>query len=1115
MDGPGWRVGSRFGPYELRALLGRGGMGEVYEAYDTVENRVVAVKLLPGRYADDPAYRERLGRETRSVALLGSPHIVPVNGWGVIDGALFIDMLLVPGGDLRAILRTQGPITAERTMKIVDQIAAALDAAHAEGLVHRDVKPANILVTEADFAYLADFGVVHTEGDAAVATNGAVSSYIYTAPERFADGAVTGFADVYSLTCVLHECLTGTTPFPASSINGLIRAHRSEPPPRPSQRRPGLSPAVDEVIARGMAKNPAERYATAAALAQAARIALAAAPAPTGPTFVVRTPDPSRFGQTESVAPASSLIPPEATGEFSIIPTAATAVDLTEIQFAPLPSARQEPAAPVPMRPFPDAHLYPEDQRYGEAETSAPDPQWSPSISGPYPPAPSGPLDAVAPPTRKYGAAVPEPQPPVAPTISRAPSEPAPRTARYGAAAAPDMNRRFEPVAAPLDAYASGPRGHEEPQGYGTGSPSYAGDPEGYDDPQDYRGESQRYTAGTDGYDSSPDYAARAPESFDTGAQGFASESQGYAAATRGYGAESQGYDAQAYSAGPHGYAGADGPVAQGFDADEQGFSNESRGYDAQAYSTGPGGYAGGGADASEVHGFAGARDFSNQPHDHAAATREYRSEPQGFDARSHEYPGEPQSYSAGAPGFGGGSHGDDSGALGYDAVGRQGARGGSGFDSGARDHGEAARHGDLNSPAYGGPGNRDAGTGDYDATVLRQDVSSPERAWEGDAAARDYDATVLRGVASPQGHDGAAWYNDAGGPGYAAGAPEYDTTLLPGNPQAPAYDSGARGFDGHGRREDVGGYGGAPVAGGESGYETTVLRGDAAAPGFDSGAAGYDATVRRGDPGSREYDPTVLRHDVAPQEYPAPEGGYAAETRSYDEPGYQAPGAYPDAAGFAGAQAYSDYRPEQHPGAPYGPEGYGGQGEYEYEQGPYTDDYPDAPYRQESRRRSIAAPLLITAAVIVVLAVAGAIGWTMLRSTPDTDVQDQAGPAATAVAPRGTTPGGAAPSAPSSTSASSTSTAALPAGAKTCSTGRPVPGSFTQSATGSEVTSCPFAEAVRQAYAESAAATSSRAPRSVVAVSPVTGRSYTMNCVAEGQVVICSGGENAVVYIY
>ncbi|MEU6184736.1 protein kinase [Nocardia sp. NPDC047038] len=386
MQEPGPRTGTRFGPYELRSLLGKGGMGEVYEAYDTVKDRVVAVKLLSEELAKDPMYQLRFRRESQAAARLAEPHVIPIHDWGVIDGVLFIDMRLVRGVDLRTLLRGKGPLSPARAVGIIEQIASALDAAHANNLVHRDVKPANILVTDADFAYLADFGIAHTEGDSAVTLVGmAVGSYIYMAPERFDVGPVTGRADVYSLACVLHECLTGATPFPAASMNVLIKSHMSDPPPRPSAQASGIPAALDEVVNRGMAKDPADRYPTATALARAARAALTSAPA-TGPTLVVRAPDRSQQ--------AGAAVAPESTGELPVIhPSAPTVVRPTEFQFTPLPSADapEPPRAPFPpevdlppIRPFPDAHLYPETQAYLEAAG--------------YPQAP----EPAAPPTRVY-----------------------------------------------------------------------------------------------------------------------------------------------------------------------------------------------------------------------------------------------------------------------------------------------------------------------------------------------------------------------------------------------------------------------------------------------------------------------------------------------------------------------------------------------------------------------------------------------------------------------------------------------------------------------------------------------------------------------------------------
>lgn len=304
MDGP--RIGTRFGPYELRSLLGRGGMGEVYEAYDTVKDRVVAVKLLSPGLAKDPMFQERFRRESQAAARVAEPHVIPIHDWGEIDGVLYIDMRLVRGHDLRSVLRGEGPLTPARAIGIIEQIGAALDAAHAEGLVHRDVKPANILVTASDFAYLADFGIARSAKDSDMTATGAaaVGSYSYIAPERFENGPISGTADVYSLACVLFECLTGTQPFQANEMSVLIRSHLSMPPPRPSTIRRGVPTALDEVIARGMAKRPTDRYSTAGGLASAAKSAL------TGRAVVAVTELPTdRMGLVRPKAPPTVVFP--------------------------------------------------------------------------------------------------------------------------------------------------------------------------------------------------------------------------------------------------------------------------------------------------------------------------------------------------------------------------------------------------------------------------------------------------------------------------------------------------------------------------------------------------------------------------------------------------------------------------------------------------------------------------------------------------------------------------------------------------------------------------------------------------------------------------------------
>jgi len=292
MSGP-LEVGARFGPYLLKRLVGSGGMGSVFEAEDTVLQRSVALKLISSTYAQDPEYRERLQREARIAGRLQDPHVVPIHSAGEIDGQLYVDMRLINGVDLDTTLRRSGRLSPARAVAIVSQIAAALDDAHGAGVLHRDVKPGNILLTANDFAYLVDFGIANAAAETKLTQMGDVlGTWTYMSPERFSGNSndVTASADVYALACVLFEALTGSPPFSGDRVS-VIGAHLTQPPPRPSLvgRLPG---ALDDVIARGMAKQPEHRYATAGALAAAAQAAIGTGPIPipTSPITVPTTP---------------------------------------------------------------------------------------------------------------------------------------------------------------------------------------------------------------------------------------------------------------------------------------------------------------------------------------------------------------------------------------------------------------------------------------------------------------------------------------------------------------------------------------------------------------------------------------------------------------------------------------------------------------------------------------------------------------------------------------------------------------------------------------------------------------------------------------------------------
>jgi serine/threonine protein kinase len=274
-------VGGTFGKYEISRLLGRGGMGEVYEAYDTDKGRTVALKVLTDQYAQDETFRARFLRESRAAAILQEPHVIPIHDWGEIDGILYIDMRLVQGETLHDVLKS-GALEPRRAADIVGQIAAALDAAHAQGLIHRDVKPQNIIVTRNDFAYLVDFGIAEAKGETHLTVAGyQVGSFDYMAPERFGEQEATLSVDIYSLACVLYEALAGAKPFPVHSAEQAVGAHISSPSPRPSAINPRVPASFDGVIARGMAKHPDDRYGSAGALGRAAKRALSAErPAP-------------------------------------------------------------------------------------------------------------------------------------------------------------------------------------------------------------------------------------------------------------------------------------------------------------------------------------------------------------------------------------------------------------------------------------------------------------------------------------------------------------------------------------------------------------------------------------------------------------------------------------------------------------------------------------------------------------------------------------------------------------------------------------------------------------------------------------------------------------------
>src|SRR3954469_22919150 len=266
-----------FGPYEIESLLGSGGMDEVYRAMDTRRERLVALKVLPELVRNDRDYLSRFRREQHVAARLREPHVIPIHDYGDIDGRLYIDMRLVDGEDLGSLLRRHGPLPPSRAVHLISQIGEALEAAHADGLVHRDVKPSNILVTAADFAYVVDFGIARLIGTTRTAltiTGSTVGSLDYMAPERFTNQPIDGRADTYSLACLLYECLTGKRPFTGEELPALMYAHLYSTPPQASSVVACVPEDLAEVISRGMAKRPEDRNETTQAFTAAARAAL-------------------------------------------------------------------------------------------------------------------------------------------------------------------------------------------------------------------------------------------------------------------------------------------------------------------------------------------------------------------------------------------------------------------------------------------------------------------------------------------------------------------------------------------------------------------------------------------------------------------------------------------------------------------------------------------------------------------------------------------------------------------------------------------------------------------------------------------------------------------------
>jgi protein kinase-like protein len=264
------QTGATIAGYRIKGVVGSGGMGVVYEATQLSLDRTVALKVLAPHLGADPAFRERFRREAMLQAALDHPHIVTVHEAGESEDGLFIATRLVRGRNLKQLI--EGGLAPRRALAILDQVAAALDSAHAAGLVHRDVKPQNVLVDDSDYAYLADFGLIKDAREPGLTQTGEyVGTLDYVSPEQIRGEPMTSASDLYAFAAVLYECLSGEVPFPRDTEAALLYAHLSEAPPRLTE----LPPALEAVVDRGLAKDPGDRFGNAAELVDAARRGLA------------------------------------------------------------------------------------------------------------------------------------------------------------------------------------------------------------------------------------------------------------------------------------------------------------------------------------------------------------------------------------------------------------------------------------------------------------------------------------------------------------------------------------------------------------------------------------------------------------------------------------------------------------------------------------------------------------------------------------------------------------------------------------------------------------------------------------------------------------------------
>ena len=333
-------VGDEFAGFRVRSVLGRGGMSVVYQAENLRLSSVIALKVLAPELAADDVFRARFLEESRIAASLNHPNVIPIYDMGSQDDLLYIAMRYVSGTDMRQMIKKRGRILPANALFLVGQAARALDAAHRKGLVHRDVKPGNLLIergsdeADPDHVYLADFGITkHAMSRSGLTSTGQFLGTIdYVAPEQIRGTSVTGQADQYSLGCVLYECLTGRVPFEKDLDAAVIWAHVEETPTMPTVLRPELPPGIDEVFGRVLAKRPSERYGSCREFVEAVRVALgifgpgtesslAFGAMPAGPPSGSQAGAPPDRFSWSSMASQAPAAPPVAPGSIPAAPS--------------------------------------------------------------------------------------------------------------------------------------------------------------------------------------------------------------------------------------------------------------------------------------------------------------------------------------------------------------------------------------------------------------------------------------------------------------------------------------------------------------------------------------------------------------------------------------------------------------------------------------------------------------------------------------------------------------------------------------------------------------------------------------------------------------------------